>query len=162
MSVSRIIRASLGIAGISLAGFHAWLFAGQVAAGRFEDPWVIFRWAAAAGLVAALGAVWRAGESMFGRRGIAVWVLAGLLHGPAIAADGFETFAMPETAATSVLQLASSLVLAAGLWMLAGLLALRRRHSLRLTTLAPVLAAADPLAAGAAHHFSPRPPPLRG
>lgn len=146
---------------MSLAGFHAWLFAGQVAAGRFDDPWVIFRWAAAALLIVALAVIWRTGESMFGRRSIAIWVLAALLHGPALAADGFETFAMPEQAATSILQISSSLVLVAGLWALAGLLAARRRHVLRLSTLAPVFAAADPLAAGITHHFSPRPPPLR-
>ena len=162
MSLSRILRVSLGIAGISLAGFHGWLFLGQIAEGRFEDPWVIFRWAAAALLIGSLAVLWRAGESMFGRRGIAIWVLAALLHGPAIAADGLETFAMPEAVATTILQVGSSLVLVAGLWALAGLLAARRRHPLRLSTLAPVLAAADPLAAGVTHHFSPRPPPLRG
>ena len=162
MSLSRVLRVSLGIAGISLAGFHGWLFLGQIAEGRFDDPWVIFRWAAAALLVAALAGVHRAGDSMFGRRGIAIWVLAALLHGPAIAADGAETFTMPEAVATSILQIGSSLALVAGLWMLAGLLVARRRGALRLSTFAPVLAAADPLAAGITHHFSPRPPPLRG
>jgi hypothetical protein len=162
MSLSRVLRVSLGIAGISLAGFHGWLFLGQIAAGRFDDPWVIFRWSAAALLVAAFAAVRRAGDSMFGRRGIAIWVLAALLHGPAIAADGVQTFTMPEAVAASVLQIASSLGLAAGLWILTGLLVARRRHALRISTLAPVLAAADPIAAGITHYFSPRPPPLRG
>jgi hypothetical protein len=161
MSLSRVLRVSLGIAGVSLAGFHGWLFAGQIAAGRFQDPWVIFRWAAAALLVGALAMLWRAGEPMLGRRGISIWLLAALLHGPAVAADGFETFALPEAVATSVLQAAASLILVAGLWMLAGLLATRRR-ALRISTLAAVFAAANPLTAGVTQHLSPRPPPLHG
>ena len=161
MSLSRALRVSLGIAGISLAGFHGWLLLGQIADGRFDDPWVIFRWSAAALLVAAFAAVWRTGDSMFGRRGIAIGVLAALLHGPAFAADGAATFTMPEAAATTVLQVSSSLALAAGLWILTGLLVARRRHALRISTLAPVVAAADPLAAGITHYFSPRPPPSR-
>jgi hypothetical protein len=160
MSLSPVLRISLGIAGIPLAAFHGWLFLGQIAAGRFDDPWVIFRWSAAALLVAAFVALWRAGESMFGRRGIAIWVLVALLHGPAISADGAETFAMPEAVAASVLQIASAMAVVAGVWILTGLLVARRRHALRLSTLAPVVAAADPLAAGITHYFSPRPPPL--
>src|SRR6188508_2835865 len=107
MRVARMIRASLALAGAALIGFHGWLFAGQIAAGRFEDPWVVFRWIAAAGLVAALVAVRRDGVSILGRKSIAIWVLAALLHGPAIASDlqtDFNSFALPETVAASVLQ----------------------------------------------------------
>ena len=105
---ARMIRASLAVAGAALVGFHGWLFAAQVAAGRLEDPWLVFRWIAAAILIATLVAVRRGGESIFGRKNIAIWVLAALLHGPAIASDlqnDFNSFALPETVATSVLQL---------------------------------------------------------
>ena len=48
-----------------------------------------------------------------------------MLHGPAIASDlqtDFNSFALPETVATSVLQLVSSAALGVSLWLLAGLL----------------------------------------
>ena len=164
MPLARMIRTLLALAGAALAGFHAWLFAAQVAAGRLEDPWLAFRWVAAASLVAALVGVWRGGESIWGRKGIAIWVLAALLHGPAIASDlqtDFNSLALPETVATTVLQLASAAALGAGLWLLAGLLAARRRSpAIRYATIA-VLAATGSLAPGVLRPFSPRPPPFR-
>ena len=149
---------------LALIGFHGWLFAAQVAAGRLEDPWLIFRWLAAALLVAAFVGVRRDGASLWGRKSISIWVLAAMLHGPAIASDlqnDFNSFALPETVATTVLQLVSSTALAAGLWLLAGLL-FARRNSTRVSC-ATVLdfVRAGGRARGAAWHFSPRPPPVR-
>ena len=115
-----------------LVAFHGWLFATQVAAGRLEDPWLVFRWTIAVGLIAALVAIRRSGASIWSRQGIAVWVLAALLHGPAVAtdfSDSVNKLALPETVATSVLQLVSVTALAVTLWMLAGLLARRDRHA---------------------------------
>jgi hypothetical protein len=164
MQVARMIRASLALAGAALVGFHGWLFAAQMAAGRLEDPWLVFRWIAAAALIAALVAVRRGGESILGRKSVAIWVLAALLHGPAIASDlntGFNSLALPETVATTVLQLLSSAALGVSLWLLAGLLAPRRRSlSVRFAT-APVFVAAGGHATRVSRHFSPRPPPLR-
>jgi len=164
MRVARMIRASLALAGAALIGFHGWLFAGQIAAGRFEDPWVAFRWIAAAGLVAALVAVRRGGESILGRKSIAIWVLAALLHGPAIASDlqtDFNSFALPETVATSVLQLVSSATLVVSLWLLAGLL-LARRHAAQIRyATAPVFVTAGGRAPVLLRRFAPRPPPIR-
>src|SRR5688572_1289142 len=100
MHVVRLIRASLAVAGAALFGFHGWLFAAQLAAGRLEDPWLVFRWIVAASLVAAFAAVLRRGASIWGRKSIAIWVLAALLHGPAIASDlqaDFNSFALPQT-----------------------------------------------------------------
>ena len=159
-----MIRTLLALAGAALAGFHAWLFAAQVAAGRLEDPWLVFRWVAAASLVAALAGVWRGGESVWGRKGIAIWVLAALLHGPAIASDlqtDFNSFALPETVATTVLQLAVSAALGAGLWLLAGLLVARRRSSAILVEPAPISWTFGALVPILSRPFSPRPPPLR-
>jgi hypothetical protein len=159
-----MIRASLALAGAALVGFHGWLFAAQLAAGRLEDPWLIFRWIAAATLIAALVAVRRGGESILGRRSIAIWVLAALLHGPAAAANfqtDFNSFALPETVATTVLQLVASASLAASLWLLAGLLYARRRSiAIRYATV-PVFARAGGLSRRTARQFSPRPPPFR-
>ena len=83
--LSRLIRTTVALAGAALALFHGWLFAAQAAAGRLDDPWLIFRWAAAVALVGALIAVRRGGDSIWGRKGVAIWVMAALLHGPAVA-----------------------------------------------------------------------------
>lgn len=159
---SRLLRLTAALAGGVLAAFHGWLFAGQVAAGQLDDPWLMFRWAAAIALIGALVAVRRGGDSIWGRKGVAIWVLAALLHGPAVAGK-YEVadFALPETVATSILQLLSSAALALGLWMLAGLLAARRPSPLVRYSFLPAFSAAGFLAAGGTPQFSPRPPPLR-
>jgi hypothetical protein len=164
MHVARMIRASLALAGAALIGFHGWLFAAQVAAGRLDDPWLAFRWIAAATLIAALVAVRRTGGSFWGRKSVAIWVLAALLHGPAIASDlqtDFNSFALPEAVATSVLQLFSAAAFGVSLWLLAGLLLARRRSTQVRYTTVPVFVSAGGLAPGTLRHFSPRPPPLR-
>jgi len=164
MQVARIVRASLAIAGAALIGFHSWLFAVQIAAGRLEDPWLVFRWIAAAILVAALVAVRRSGEGIFGRKSIAIWVLAALLHGPAIASDlqtDFNLFALPETVATTVLQVVSSVALGVSLWLLAGLLLQRRRSAPIHYATVPAFVAAGGRAPRSVRHFAPRPPPIR-
>jgi hypothetical protein len=69
---------------------------------------------------------------MWSRHGLALWLLAALLHGPAIKTDVGDSInlAPPETVATSLLQsLMSVLALAVTLWMVAGLLGLRDRHA---------------------------------
>jgi hypothetical protein len=160
--VPRLIRSVLAIAGGALALFHGWLFIGQAAAGRLEDPWLIFRWVAAASLVGALVAVRRSGGSIVGRKGIAIWVLAALLHGPSTARlTDTEPFPLPEAAATSVLQLISSAAFALGLWMLAALLAARRTSPRAPYAYLPAFAIAGATSASRTLHFSPRPPPLR-
>ena len=158
----RLIRRTLGLLGGALAAFHGWLFVAQAAAGRLDDPWLIFRWLAAASLVAALVLVHRSGQSDRRRKSIAIWVLAALLHGPAVAANSdLTSIAVPETVATSVLQLLSSAALVAGLWKLASLLRSRHRVTIRFATFIPALSAAGHLAAGITPQFSPRPPPFR-
>ena len=160
---SRLVGLTLGVAGIALVAFHAWRLALQVAAGELNDPWLVFRGLAAGALVAALVAVRRNGESIWSRKGIAIWVLAALLHGPA-ASDltaNLDSLALPETVATSVLKLVSSTVLAMSVWLLAGLLAGRRSATSFQPAFVPAFSAAGRLAAGITPQFSPRPPPLR-
>jgi len=165
MRVARMIRAALATAGVALVGFHGWLFAGQVAAGRLEDPWLVFRWIAAATLIAALVAVRRGGAPIFGRKSITIWVLAALLHGPAIASDlqaDFNSFALPETVVTTVVQIVSSVALGVGLWLLAALLLSRRRSTPIHYATVPVLVVAGGRGPRSIRHFSPRPPPILG
>lgn len=162
-SWSRLVRLSLAAAGIALAALHAWVLALQVTAGELNNPWLIFRWLAAGTFVAALVAVRRNGESVWSRKGIGIWVLAALLHGP-VAGDltaNLESLALPEVVATSLLQLVSSTVLAISLWLLAGVLAGRRSLASVRRAVVPAFSTAGRLAAGIAPQFSPRPPPLR-
>ena len=158
----RLIRSTLALAGGGLAVFHGWIFVAQAAAGRLDDPWLMFRWAAAIALIGALVAVHRGGDSIWRRKGVAIWVLAALLHGPTVAAKyDVADFALPANVATSVLQLVSSTAFAIGVWMLAGLLAARRASApARYSTLAG-FAFTGSLAARSTPPFSPRPPPLR-
>ena len=158
----RFIRLTLGLVGGLLAAFHGWLFVAQAAAGRLEDPWLIFRWVASASLILALAALRRSGESIWGRKGVAIWVLAALLHGPAVAAtNDIASIALPESVVTSVLQLVSSAAFAVGLWLLARLLRVRTSHVSLYSYVAAFAAAGQPSAV-ASPQFSPRPPPLRG
>lgn len=146
----------------TLVAFHGWLFAAQAADGRLEDPWLAARWVVAAGLVAALAAVRQKGGSIWGRQGLAVWVLAALLHGPAAATDfraSVNSLSLPEAVAASMLQSCVSIsALALSLWMLAGLLARRDRHA----RLYAGFIAASPAAVsgdGFAPQYASRPPP---
>lgn len=142
--------------------FHGWLFVAQASAGRLEDPWLIVRWLAAALLVAALVSIRRSGTLLRRRSSIAIWVLAALLHGPAVVGKTDSSIlALPETVATTVLQLMSSAALVVGLWKLASLLRARHRVGVRFSTFVPAFSAASPLAAGLTPQSSPRPPPLR-
>src|SRR5215212_8722411 len=155
MRVARMIRLSLALAGGALVTFHGWLFAAQVAAGRLDDPWLVFRWVAAALLVAALIAARRAESSIFGRKSVAIWVLAALLHGPAISdlqAD-FNSIALPETVASTVVQLLSSTALGAGLWLLAALLFARRRTTTIRYATVPVFVQAGRVSSGISRVF---------
>lgn len=157
----RLIRPAIALAGGALAVFHGWLFAAQAAAGRLDDPWLIFRWAAAIALIGALIALRRGGDSIWGRKGVAIWVLAALLHGPAVAGKYAVTdVALPESVTTSVLQLVAAAAFAIGVWMLAGLLAARRASESALDSYRPAFCLAGHPAAAIAPQFSPRPPPL--
>jgi hypothetical protein len=162
MLPGRLIKASLALAGAALIAFHGWLFAAQIAAGRLEDPWLVLRWIAAAALVAALVAIRRNGGSVWGRKGIALWVLAALLHGPAVA-DRTDpgSFALPETVATTVLQIISSAALGASLWLLAGLLRARAQAPRVRYAPVPAFAIDANLGAHRSRRYSPRPPPVR-
>ena len=81
-----MFRRTLVALGGLLALFHGWLLGSQLWSGQLAEPGLVLRWAVAAGLVAALVALRRSGGSMFwGRKAICIWLLAALLHAPAMA-----------------------------------------------------------------------------
>jgi hypothetical protein len=158
-----MFRKALAAAGALLALFHGWLLVGQAWDGQLADPGVLFRWFIAGALVWSLLALRRQGAPVFfGRRAVAIWLLAALLHGPAVAerigAPGIP--ALPEVAAT-LAQVALGATTIVGLALLAGLLAAPRRLCSPLVTLAhrhrPLPGALSP---GTYLSFSPRPPPV--
>ena len=162
MPLMRRLKSLALTAGALLTGFHGWLLATQIADGRVIDPWVSLRWILAAGLVAGLVWIHQQGASIVGRKSVAIWVLAALLHGPAFASKFgglVEITALPEVVVTVVVRVAAIALTAIGLWILAGLLArsLQRPRAV----LAGVVARRPKNIVGVGHssRFSPRPPP---
>jgi len=155
-----MIRRSLTIAGIALAVFHVWLFAGQVWSGAIGDAGLLVRWLVAAGLIAGLVLLRRQGESMvLGRKAVVMWVLAALLHGPALATRMHaDVPPMPEVIVT----LAQTVATLGGLiglgWCLAGL-SVRRRHVFVVIGRAADGPSLPACPADAGVVFAPRPPP---
>lgn len=147
--------------GGTLLLFHGWLLAGQIWRAELSEPGLVLRWLIAAGLVTALGGLRRRGDSMFfSRQAIAIWLLAALLHGPAVAgaaAQG-DTPALPE-AVTALIQIAAaSIAVGLGLVLLTVLFAGRipvafeaRAGAARSHARALCMVQAPP--------FAPRPPP---
>ena len=105
---------SVLVLGALLGGFHLWLLGNQAWSGQLSEPDLILRWAAALALAAGLVTLSRRGESLVGRRAVVIWLLAALLHGPALGndLDGFATPSLPEAVATLGQVLASVSVLA--------------------------------------------------
>jgi hypothetical protein len=157
-----MVRKGLTLIGVLLVAFHVWLFGSQLWNGQLADLALGVRWLIAAGLVAALANLRRRGLSaVWGRHAVALWVLAALLHGPAIARDvEIASPALPEVVAT-LSQTVISLTALTGV-LLIGLAGLRRRAAqpLRLLALAAAPVWPGALPPGSFLHFAPRPPPL--
>jgi hypothetical protein len=156
-----MLRRSALVAGALLGAFHVWLLGHQVWSGHLAQPDVLLRWLVAGALVAGLAVLGRRGQAVvFGRQAVAVWLLAALLHGPALAndLDGFATPSLPEAAT-----LAPSLLGAAlGLALLAVAALGASRGSLRRVIGIATGSRVARLHAGASGlAFLPRPPPLR-
>lgn len=123
MTLRRVVAPLGGL----LVLFHVWLLGRQIWEGQLAEPGLLLRWMVAAGLVAALVHLARHGQSLLrGRRATAVWVLAAVLHGPALAGEpGDLTRAGLPEAVTALAEIAAaSIVLGLGLALLA------RRQSL--------------------------------
>lgn len=145
--------------GALLGGFHLWLLGNQAWSGQLSEPDLILRWAAALALAAGLVALRRRGESLVGRKAVVIWLLAGLLHGPALGndLDGFATPSLPEAVATLGQVVASVSALALALLALSPLRPWRTPN--RRVGPARVTPHASLLDAGSGLGFRPRPPP---
>lgn len=153
----------LAAAAAALALFHVWLFAGQALQGELADPARLARWLFALLLLAALAAFYRAGVPLLrGRKAVAIWLLAALLHGPAIGErlDALGTPSIPE-AVSALAGLATAAAGALGLLLLLWIARAPRAAAIRRHLTAVTRAASGPLAPGAHTAFAPRPPPLR-
>lgn len=163
MSAMRFARTTAGLAGTALVAYHGWLLASQLVDGRLSEPWLLTRWIVGAGLVVGLVAIRRTGSSLWSHKAIAIWVVAALLHGPAVVAgygDALSSPALPEAAATVVLQLATaSAVLGLGLWLVFGLLGRNHGRPLNIRWLLAAAPASGRRAPGFTPPFCPRPPP---
>ncbi|MGE0461707.1 MAG: hypothetical protein AB7Q16_10095 [Vicinamibacterales bacterium] len=157
-----MFRRAVPTLGGLLVLFHAWLFGSQWWDGRLADPGLIFRWLIAAGLVAALTGLRRRGASMFwGRKAVALWLLAALLHGPAVAAraDHPESPALPEAVTVLVQLTAVSTAFGLGLLLMAALARRSRARTRPVWWLAPSCPSCA-LESRRAFRFAPRPPPF--
>lgn len=155
-------RAAIASGGL-LVLFHAWLLGHQLWDGQLLEPGLAFRWLVAAGLVAALAVLRRRGGSLvWGRQAVSIWLLAALLHGPAVAEAGLhpDSPALPEAVTALVQIAAASAALGLGLLLVAALLG---RRTARLAVRHADVADRRPRAmrATGAARFAPRPPPLR-
>ena len=159
----RLVRPFIAAAGALLVAFHGWLLASQFLQGELAEPWLLLRWALAAGLATSLVVLRRRGHSLASRQSVAVWVLAALLHGPAVVADyggALQNLAVPETATVVLKIVAASAALVLTLMIFGVALARRTRHSLDLRLLAFGFHPTGALAGGFSPPFAPRPPPL--
>jgi hypothetical protein len=158
-----MVRKALATAGLLLVLFHGWLFVGQVWTGELADLTLVARWLVSGGLVWGLYQLKRQDAPIFfGRKAVALWVLAALLHGPALA----ERIAAPGDPAiheivATVAQIVTGAAAVVGLVLFTGLLSsTRRRTPTVFTAIRSDHAIEGALAPGTCFRFAPRPPPV--
>jgi hypothetical protein len=155
-----MLRRAAALLGGVLVLFHIWLFLDRLWQGQLADAAALLRWAAAGGLTAGLLALHRRGVSLVrGRKAIAIWVLAALLHAPAVPGEPRAEHA-PALAemVTTVAQIVGALGVGLGLILLA--VALRRQTTPQLARArAFARRPVRPYVAGHSLHCSSRPPP---
>lgn len=152
-------RIAAGLGGL-LVLFHLWLFGSQLWEGQLAELGPVLRWAMAAGLAGALVGLRRSGASLVhGRKAVAIWLLAALLHAPAMGdSQAPPSPALAEVVTTIVQVAAASLSLGLGLALLA--LVLRRVPARQLAIARAVgRGRVRPLDPGRSLHVTSRPPP---
>jgi hypothetical protein len=157
-----MIRKAAVAAGAGLALFHVWLLLGQAWEGELLEPWLLLRWLAAGVLAAGFTGVLRSGTSGFwSRRTVALWLLAAVLHGPALMdRAGVDTQGLPEAAAVLV-QIATLSAAAGAVILLAAALRHKPRTSRGGGSLSTGFTLAPSRSLGFVQAFAPRPPPLQ-
>ena len=152
-----MLRTGAAGAGLILAGFHVWLLGQQAWTGRLEAA-SSARWLLAVGLVAALAALHRRGSSLWGRRTIALWVLAAVLHGPSLAAQQTPATQLAETSGVAIQMAGAALGMALAITI--GRVARGWRLAVDPDAAAPWLVpVAGPTHTAFGDGFAPRPPP---
>lgn len=154
------------LTGAALVGAHVWLLAAQWSTGRLSDTGLLIRWAVAFGLTGALVALYRSGATLFSRKSVVVWLLAALLHGPAVASRSGQHVnlnALPEAAATLVLKTIFVAALALTTRLIAGLIPVLRRTPAipRVWFFVTCFGGITPLCDGFADTVAARPPPAQ-
>ena len=154
-----VLRALAAGAGVMLAGFHVWLLGQQMWTGRLETA-ASLRWLVAFGLVAGLLELHRSGTSLRSRRAIALWVLAGVLHGPALGAQQPRAAQLLAETSSVAIQIAGA-ALGVALALTLGRVARAWRSAIDTSAAAFRLVPVSGLGAAAfLQGFRPRPPPL--
>ena len=119
-----MLRRLASATGGLLVLFHVWLFGSQLMDGRLTlGP--VLRWLMAGALLAALVGLHRSGASIFkGRKAVSIWLLAALLHAPAMAGSSvaYESPALAEVVTALAKIAAASVAAGLGLALLAWLL----------------------------------------
>lgn len=156
-----MFRGILAFAGALLVGFHVWLFAGQALDGQLADVALLARWAAAGGLALGLLALRSRGDSLFrGRQAVAIWLLAALLHAPAVAERAGGSAVPPVAEIVAVIApLTLAGAVAFGLLLLLAVLFRSRRPPAPRPFVTAGPAVAHARFAPARIAFAPRPPP---
>jgi hypothetical protein len=117
-----MFRRLAAAAGGLLVLFHLWLFGSQLLDGRLTELGPVVRWLMAIGLMAALAGLHLSGASLVrGRKAVSIWLLAALLHGPAMAGAAVDhsSPALAEVVTTLVQVVAASAALGVVLALLA-------------------------------------------
>lgn len=158
-----MFRKGLTGAGATLVLFHVWVLSDQMWKGQVAESGRLLRWAVAFALFGALVALKRRGASLFrGRKPVAIWLLAVLLHGPSVAdrVDATGVPALPQIAGTLAQIALASLALAA-LGLLIGFRTSRKRPAPSFRTSGVVIrgGAIGILSPDAFLRITPRPPP---
>lgn len=155
-------RIQIGLS-VLLVAFHVWLLTSQAWGGDLADLFLVARWLAAGGLLLGLRGLRLQGASMYwGRKAIALWLLAAMLHGPALAEHLGATGAPATSDVIAILApVAAATAISAGLFLLLVLVLGSRRSSFPSRSrqiLEPVFAGAR------SYHcrllLAPRPPPI--
>jgi len=142
-----------------LAAFHVWLLGQQAWTGQL-DYIAALRWLLAFALVGGLVALYRRGVSLRDRHTTALWVLALVLHGPALAGDRTPTAQLLAETSDVAIQIAGA-ALGLGLALTIGRVARTWQPTIDIgAALTWLVWPVGPMHAAFGDGFLPRPPPI--